>query len=234
MLEYYYCYWSLSSSVVKQRMRTSSSPWWVYLASRVLSPFNWNTRKRKDVANYWTMKSPTGLCYKSGGLSSVRSKFNLQLQFLQQALPNSLWPGIDHSIQSLLISILSSKLKQLVRLRTMAAHHRVSSSLPSLLLFMMTVSAAVLVLVQPSVAVCNRYLRSNAECGSYVDYFNAYDSQVDQHYKVLDGVEAQISYINLANRGRSDAVRILLLLLISLPFIYQIPWFSILHGLGDV
>ena len=104
----------------------------------------------------------------------------------------------------------------------MAAHHGVSSSLPSLLFFTMMVLVVVLVLVQPSLAVCNRYLQS---CGSYVDYFNAYDSQVDQHYKVLDGVEAQISYINLANRGSSGAVRILLLLLllISFPFIYQIP-----------
>ena len=89
----------------------------------------------------------------------------------------------------------------------------------------MTVSVAVLVLVQPSVAVCNRYLHSDAdhECGSYVDYFNAYNSQVDQHYKVLDGVEAQISYINLANSGSSGAVRTLLLMLISYPFVYQIP-----------
>ena len=84
----------------------------------------------------------------------------------------------------------------------------------------MTVSAAVLVLVQPSVAVlvCNRYRQS---CG--IDYFNGYDSQVDQHYKVLDGVEAQISYINLANSGE---VRILLLL-VSFPLkkyiFYQIP-----------
>ena len=77
----------------------------------------------------------------------------------------------------------------------------------------MMVSMMVLVLVQPSLAVCNRYVETDVKCGSYVDYFNAYNSrdQVDQHYKVLDGVEAQLSYINLADEG------MVWLLLVSFP-----------------
>ena len=82
----------------------------------------------------------------------------------------------------------------------MAPCGRMSPSFFSFLLFMM---ATVAVLVQPSAATqatCNRYIRS--QCGHYRNYFNAYDSQVDQKYKVLDGIDAQVNYINLADENR--------------------------------
>ena len=62
----------------------------------------------------------------------------------------------------------------------------------SILLFMMALA------VQPLVTetACPRYFSS---CGPYSSYYNTYDSQVNQDYKTLDGIQAQISYINLAD-----------------------------------
>ena len=78
------------------------------------------------------------------------------------------------------------------------ALYGISPSL-SILLFMTAV-----VMVQPSATqeTCGRYL------GPCSTYFNVYDSQVDQEHKVLDGIEAQINYINLADQNNNDQVMI--------------------------
>lgn len=76
------------------------------------------------------------------------------------------------------------------------------------------------VAVQPSVtqATCGRYFGPSDTCNysNYSGYFNAYKSQVDQEHRVLDGIEAQINYINLADENNDDQVMITNISLISI------------------
>ena len=90
------------------------------------------------------------------------------------------------------------------------ALHRVSFSL-SIMLFVVAVVA-----VQPS-ATQTTCIRYSQKCGDYRDYFNAYDAQVDQEHKVLDSLEAQTSYINLADINNNDQVTVIIISINLIP-----------------
>lgn len=85
------------------------------------------------------------------------------------------------------------------------ALYGISSLHPIFMLFVMTA----VVLMQPPSAgatqdqpdcTCNRFYCSGISRQDYSEYFNTYDSRVNQENKVLDSIEAQTSYINLADK----------------------------------
>ena len=91
----------------------------------------------------------------------------------------------------------------------------------------LTLLFAVAFAVESSVteAACTRYVSS--KCGHYSNYFNTYDSQVDQEHKTFDGIEAQLIYINVADENNNDQVcnkNNVMYSVVSFP--YQIPRFK--------